>query len=184
MTTENKLKTSPPRKPLRLAGPLFLSVVLLLVAVAGVGAYFAFEMENPEIKMLREIKFLGIKTEIPFSASDQKSGLRSITVTVSQNGQETELLAQKYERQGWLRGAGPAQTENKAIFDLAKSKFKEGPAEVVITARDYSLAGMFKGNTTEQRLSVTVDTKPPVIALQHAQRYIRSGGSGIVARRI
>ena len=39
---------------------------------------------------------------------------------------------------------------------------------------------MLQGNSTVQRLPVAVDTKAPKIGLQHYQRYIRPGGSGIV----
>lgn len=177
---DNKLKSASTKKPLRILTTLLLVFILILAAVAGVGAYFLFEMEKPVVSLQKEIKYLGKQTEIPFSVSDQKSGLRSVVVTVVQNGQEQELFTQNFDRQAWLRDAGPAQTESKAVFDLAKSKLKEGPAEIVITARDFSLAGGFGGNSVVQRLAVEVDTKAPKIGLQHFQRYIRPGGSGIV----
>ena len=178
---DNKLKKSSSGKPLRrILSSLLLAFILVLVAVAGIAAFFLFEMEDPAITLQHEIRYLGKQTEIPFSVTDQKSGLRSVAVTVVQNGEEQELMAQSFARQGWLRGAGPAKTEDKALFDLAKTKLKEGQAEIVITARDFSLAGTFRGNTTVQRLAVEVDTKAPKIGLQHSQRYIRPGGSGIV----
>ena len=176
----NKLKSSSSGKPLRFLTTLFLVIILLLAAVAGVGAYILFEMEKPVVTLQKDIKYLGKQTEIPFSVTDQKSGLRSVIVTVVQNDQEQELFVQNFDRQGWLRDAGPAQTESKAIFDLVKTKLKEGAAEIVITARDFSLTGGFGGNSTVQRLAVEVDTKAPKIGLQHFQRYIRPGGSGIV----
>lgn len=180
MTNEKRLKNPSSGKPPRIVGTLLLVFILILAAIAGVGAFILFEMEKPEVTLQHEIKYLGKQTEIPFSVTDQKSGLRSIVVTVVQNGQEQELFTQNYDRQSWFRGAGPGQTESKALFDLAKTKLKEGTAEIVITARDFSLAGAFRGNTTVQRLAVAVDTKAPKIGLQHFQRYIRPGGSGIV----
>ena len=180
MMKDNKLKTPSSGKPLRILTTLLLVFILALVAVAGVGAFLLFEMENPVITLQKEIKYLGRQSEIPFSATDQKSGLRSVVVTVVQNGQEQELLTQNFDRQGWFSEAGPAQTKSKALFDLGKTKLKEGPAEIVITVRDFSLTGGFQGNSTVQRLAVAVDTKAPQIGLQHSQRYIRPGGSGIV----
>jgi murein DD-endopeptidase MepM/ murein hydrolase activator NlpD len=178
---DNKLKSPSSGKPLRrILNSLLLAFILVLVAVVGIAAFFLFEMEDPAITLPHEISYLGKQTEIPFRVTDQKSGLRSVAVTVVQNGEEQELLVQSFARQGWFRGAGPAKTEDKALFDLAKTKLKEGQAEIVITARDYSLAGTFRGNTSVQRLAVAVDTKAPKIGIQHSQRYIRPGGSGIV----
>jgi hypothetical protein len=177
---DNRLKTSSSRKPLRVLGTLLLVCLLLLAAGAGVGAFIFFEREKPVVTLQKEISYLGKQTEIPFSVTDKKRGLRSVAVSVVQNGEEQELMAQNFDRQSWLGEAGPAQTESKALFDLVKTKLKEGPAEIVITARDFSLAGTFQGNTTVLRLNVEVDTKAPKIGLQHSQRYIRPGGSGIV----
>ncbi|MHB8789180.1 MAG: M23 family metallopeptidase [Desulfobulbaceae bacterium] len=177
---DNRLKTSSSGKPLRIITTLLLSILLLLAAAAGVGAYFLFEREKPQITLQHDIRYLGKQTEIPFSVTDRKRGLRSVAVAVVQNGEEQELMTQSFDRQSWLGEAGPRQTESKALFELAKTKLKEGPAEIVITARDFSLAGTFKGNQTDLRLEVEVDTKAPKIGLQHFQRYIRPGGSGIV----
>ncbi|HBI14080.1 MAG TPA: peptidase M23 [Desulfobulbaceae bacterium] len=180
MTNENKMKTHSSDKHLRFASTLLLTVILVMAVVLGAGAFLLFEREKPVVTLPHEINYLGKQTEIPFTVTDQKNGLRSVVVTVLQNGEEQELLAQSFDRRGWFRNAGPDRIENKALFDLAKTRLKEGPAEVVITARDFSFAGTFQGNTTIHRLSVEVDTKAPKISLQHSQRYIRPGGSGIV----
>ncbi|MFZ5798521.1 MAG: M23 family metallopeptidase [Desulfobulbus sp.] len=177
---ESRLKPPSSGKPMRLLRNLMIIVLAALAVIAGAAGFLLFEGEQPEIALQKEIRYLGKQTEIPFSVTDRKRGLRSIVVTVSQNGEEQELLTQNFDRQSWLGEAGPAQTENKAVFDLARTKLKEGQAEIVITARDFSLAGTFKGNAAVERLAVEVDTKAPRIGLQHFQRYIRPGGSGIV----
>ena len=51
----------------------------------------------------------------------------------------------------------------------------EEPAKMRAT-----LNGLFKGNRTELRMPVTMDTKPPTLSLAHAQQSLRPGGSGLV----
>jgi len=65
-------------------------------------------------------------------------------------------------------------------LDAKRAGAKEGKAELVITINDFSLNGMLKGNATIARFPVSIDTKPPRVTIQHAQRYIMPGGSGIV----
>jgi len=180
MANKSRLQSSPPRKPLRIGRSLVLFLLLLLVATVAFGAVVLFESEKPLVTLKTDVHYIGSTADIPFSAADKKSGLRSVVVTLEQDGDSHELFRQVYARQKWMYGAGPAQSDGSAVLDVKKAKLKDGEAQLVITAHDFSLNNMFMGNETVASYPVIIDTKAPRVIQQHAQRYIRPGGSGIV----
>lgn len=155
---------------------VFAAAAVIALAVAGV---LLFEFEKPTLVLDREIRFLGGKVDLPLRAADGKSGLRSLVITLSQAEKTAMLLEKTFPRQAWFSMAGPASISEKVMIDAQKAGIKEGSAELTVTVRDFSLFGWLQGNRTEIRLPVTMDTKPPRVALVQAQRHIRPGGSGI-----
>jgi hypothetical protein len=145
-----------------------------------VGLAILFEFEKPALVLEKEIKYLGGRVELPLRVSDQKSGIRSIVITLTQGNTSAQLLEKSFPRQAWFKPAGPASLSEKVVIDAQKAGIKEGKAELSISVRDFSLNGFFKGNETLQKIPVTMDTKPPAVKILHAQRTIRSGGSGVV----
>lgn len=183
MTRHNRLKEFSRRKNKSHFGRFILFVLLIVIAatLAG-GGLILFETEKPLVTVPQEVQFLGRNTSIPFRVTDNKSGIRSITITLEQQGvsKPIRLYAKTFPRQSWFYGAGPANFSGSIIVDSKKLKIKDGKAELVVTAHDFSLNRFFQGNETVRRYAVLIDTKPPKIFLQHTQRYIRPGGSGIV----
>ncbi|MCL2790276.1 MAG: M23 family metallopeptidase [Desulfobulbus sp.] len=163
----------------------FLKTLLLtlatvaVLAMAGVGVLL-FEFEKPTLVLDKEIKYLGGKVELPLRATDQKSGIRSLTITLVQGDTSAVLLEKSFPRQAWFKPAGPTSLNEKVLIDAQKAGIKEGKAELIVSVRDFSLNNLFRGNETLRRLPVTMDTTPPVVKILHAQRTIRSGGSGMV----
>ena len=155
---------------------VFAAAAVIALAVAGV---LLFEFEKPTLVLGKEIRFLGGKVDLPLRAADGKSGLRSLVITLSQAEKTAMLLEKTFPRQAWFSMAGPASISEKVMIDAQKAGIKEGSAELTVTVRDFSLFGWLQGNRTEIRLPVTMDTKPPRVALVQAQRHIRPGGSGI-----
>ncbi len=159
---------------------ILFTLLLLLVAGIAAAAFILFETEKPTVTIGREISFLGSHMEIPFIAGDKKSGLGSVVFAIEQNGQQKQLFNRTFQRKAWFGTAGPHTLKETVAIDVRKAGVKDGKATLIISARDFSLNGMFKGNETVLRLPVTVDTLPPRVAIDHAQQYIRPGGSGIV----
>lgn len=160
---------------------LFLAVILAGGAAAG---YILFETENPSVTIAHKIQFLGGPVEIPFQASDQKSGIQSIIINLEQNNAQYQLFNKHFTRQSWLSQAGPANVQETIMLDAKHAGAKEGKAELVIAVHDFSLNGLLKGNVTEARFPVTIDTKPPRVSVTHSQNYIKPGGSGIITYSI
>lgn len=159
---------------------ILFTLLILIIAAAAVVGFILFETEKPQLLVDKDIKFLGGPVEIPFKAIDQKSGIKQVVITLEQDGGIFQLFHKSFPRQAWLSKAGPGEVKETISLDAKRAGAKEGKAELVITINDFSLNGMLKGNTTVGRFPVSIDTKPPSVTIEHAQRYIRPGGSGIV----
>lgn len=161
-------------------GTIFILVLLLSFVVGGfIAAEIFFENEKPEIQLGEEIEYLGKETDFTVSINDNKTGLRSIKIAVVQGEKEVVLYEKSYPRSGYTGQIGPVSETKEIQFQLDKSGLKDGEAEIVAIAVDYSLRGYLAGNTTELRKKVTIDSLPPKIRLKHTERYISPGGSGI-----
>jgi murein DD-endopeptidase MepM/ murein hydrolase activator NlpD len=181
MARKNKHRIGSSSRRGRGFGQKFLLTLLAVIVAGGAAAGFIlFETEAPQVTVDKELKFLGGPVEIAFQATDQKSGIKQIVVTLEQEGSMLQLFNKSFPRQAWMSKAGPAKVTESISLDARHAGAKEGKAELVITVNDFSLNGMLKGNTTELRFPVTIDTKPPHVTIQHAQKYITPGGSGIV----
>jgi murein DD-endopeptidase MepM/ murein hydrolase activator NlpD len=160
---------------------MFFGALIAAVSLAAiVAAFLLFEFEKPALVLGKEIKYLGGKVELPLQAVDRKSGISTITLTLQQGEKSAQLLEKTFPRTAWFKPAGPASVSEKVVIDAQKAGIKEGQAELIVSVRDFSLNGFFRGNETLQRIPVTMDTKPPKVALVHAQRTIHPGGSGMV----
>ena len=182
MSKKHDLQSNTPTKKSSV-GLTFTLIFILGILGAGAAGYFIlFETEKPIVTLEKEISYLGKTSEIPFNVSDERSGIRSVMFEIEQKGTKKELFSTSFERRTWmnLNGAGPEKVTDKAEFDISKAKLKDGEAELVITAYDFSLNGLLKGNKTIRRYPVIIDTRPPKVIVKHTQRYIRPGGSGLV----
>ncbi len=185
MAKRNRLRSSASsgmRKNIGKKIGIFLGVVVLAALV--VGGLILFEFESPQVTLERDINYLGSKSTLPVTAVDRKSGLRSISISLRQKDVEQELFRKEFPRQAWFSQAGPREFRETVVLDLDRKGFRDGEAELTVEVRDFSLNGMFAGNGYFKRLVVNIDTKPPKITLEHAQRYIRPGGSGMVLYRL
>jgi murein DD-endopeptidase MepM/ murein hydrolase activator NlpD len=177
-----RLKSRQSKK--RSSFPFFLIITLLLAGAGGYAFVTYFEGEKPLIETHNLPSYIGKKTPLSLTISDPKSGLRSIRMTLLQDGAEKEILAKDFPRPG-KDGTGGASKEVITLdIDASALKLKEGEATLKITATDYSLRGFMKGNSSELFSSVKIDTKPPKVSIIHSERYIIPGGAGIVIYRV
>ncbi len=154
--------------------------------IAGAGGYVFltyFEGEKPLIVGDNLPKYIGKNTPISFEISDNKSGLRSIYIVISQNGKDKKIFTKEFPRNQRGAQAGPLTIGINLDIDSKKLHLQEGEATLKVRATDYSMRGLLQGNTSELSLPVTVDTKAPKVAILHSERYIIPGGSGIVIYR-
>ncbi len=158
-------------------------LVLCLLAGGGLLVYLA-EREPPKIAEPVIAKLLGAKTSFDIQIVDERSGLQQVRVSFIQNNQTQVLFDKSFPRTTWIGQIGPRKLLEAIVLDTEKLHIEDGPAQIVITARDYSLWGFGAGNETRMVVELAFDTKPPRVARLDSPRYIRPGGAGIVLYKI
>ncbi len=156
----------------------------MLCAGAGGAAFFLFfEGVKPELKLVSPQNYLGKKSMIAVDAADQKSGLRQLRARISQGDLVKELYLEEFPKTGLTGMIGSAEKSVKIAFNPKESGFKDGDAQLVVEAFDYSLRNFLKGNQTTIVHDLIIDTTPPKVSILHSEQYINPGGSGIVIYR-
>ncbi|MGQ0525156.1 MAG: M23 family metallopeptidase [Betaproteobacteria bacterium] len=153
-------------------------VIIILLAVITVGlsalAYYLgprFEREGPQIRLTPDSEVLGM-APMEITVTDQGSGLKSVTATLSAGGAEHALANEQYVQ--------PVKEKRITVAAAKLRGVKEGPAVLRVTARDNSLWKVFGGNETVIEKSITIDVTPPTIALIADDRYVTFGGVGAI----
>ncbi|MBN2396811.1 MAG: M23 family metallopeptidase [Deltaproteobacteria bacterium] len=145
-----------------------------LVVLTGVGIWFFLvycEGEDPEIVLSRDIGVIGQRTPFDITCIDRKSGIRSASVTISQDGKSSTIASLALP----ARGA----TQETLAVDLrpADLKLRDGEATIAISVTDFSL----RKNTRSVTFEAVIDTIPPQIFPVSAYHYANPGGTCVAA---
>jgi len=165
-------------------GTFYLILFLIFVVIVGIFFFLFFEGEKPLAVIDQPEVYIGAESEITVTAKDNKSGLRSVHLHISQDGVSKELFTTLFPRKGYAGVIGQATDQRKLLFKPKEAGFKDGPATITLSAIDYSARNFFKGNETTVSREVVIDTTAPRITLIHSERYINPGGSGIAIYRL
>jgi murein DD-endopeptidase MepM/ murein hydrolase activator NlpD len=150
---------------------LFLFLFGIILIVGSIWAFLIFfEMEKPSITLNGNVTSLGLQTKINLAVADEKSGIRSVVISILQNNNEYALFSQENPEKGIKENIINIDFNAKAL------KLHDGEAILRITATDYSLLK----NTTSMESKVTIDTIPPLIAPLNSSNYINPGGTGVI----
>jgi murein DD-endopeptidase MepM/ murein hydrolase activator NlpD len=161
-----------------LGGAGLLALILLIFLWLGA------EREKPQVVINGESSHLGLTKEVSLLASDAKSGLRFIEVSLVQGNKKAKLRERSYPRAGYFSGAGPGKIEETIEITPKALGLEDGAATLVVRVADFSWWNWLKGNITEHSSAVTIDTKPPVVSVTDSPRYIKGGGAGVVVYRV
>jgi murein DD-endopeptidase MepM/ murein hydrolase activator NlpD len=163
------MSTLPSSRP---RGKIILVVLLLIVvAVLAAGGLYLrprFESEPPRITVSPSADVLGT-APLEIRIADAGTGLKSVTATLSQGGNELNLAAEQF--------AQPAGEKNLAVALAKLPGVKEGPAVLRVAARD---AALFRANEAVLEKNVVIDITPPTLELVADDRYVNFGGVGVV----
>lgn len=159
----------------------FIFTLLILIIACGVYITLVyFEKSPPQITLAGVSEYVGENGTISFTVADKGSGLKNVKLSIQQGEKEYDLVEKSFTRMGYSAQMGPSSFTEDIGFTLSKSALSDGEAEIVATASDYSVRGFFSGNHSQLKKNIIIDTQPPKIRIMHSERYIRSGGSGIV----
>lgn len=156
--------------------------LIIAIIVAGMVLILMrlYEQEHPQITLLNAPDHIGISREINFAVTDARSGIQDITIELVQKENKSTVYQKTLTRQGYFSHAGPNRLEESFQINTRALKFKNGEAAIEITVHDFSFWNWMAGNQSTRKYPVVIDTKPPLVTIVQAPRYIKSGGSGIV----
>lgn len=158
-----------PRRRSRL--PVILLLLAIVASALGAAGWFVgprLESVAPQVAITPEGEAAG-QTPLQVQVSDGGTGLRSVTVTLSQGGIEHKIAADEL-----------VQPLHEKTYTVALAKvpgIKEGPAVLKVAARD---AALWRGNQTVVERRLTLDLTPPTLQLVADDRYVNFGGVGVL----
>jgi hypothetical protein len=156
---------------------------LTIIGVLSVFGWFVshvFEGERPLVDARPLKTFLSEKQTFTVEATDQKRGLRSLSVTIDQSGRKIQVLKREFPFQGLLNNGGTHHHKEDFSIDPRALNLAQGQAELLITVFDHSRRGGGDGNRSLFSHTITVDTIAPSIRGLSRLHYINQGGACLV----
>ena len=170
-----------PFKGRRGFGPIFLllagALLLSPLAAAGFAGYYLFlkDARKPDLVLAPEANASSLKRPFTITASDDQSGIRSLTVTVTQGQRRTNVLHKTYD---------PPRDRVSEHFNLENSELRGGAFELQVAAYDGSYANLGAGNASRISRRMLLDLTAPTVKPLTPAHYVRQGGVGLVVYEV
>ncbi len=152
----------------------FFLLLLLGGLIAG-AVFYLRDTEGPLLVLTPAQGPVSAKTPLLLDLKDDGMGLKTLQVTVIQEGRRLPLLNQTFPPQ-----TGQSQLE----LNLAPLKIKDGAIQVEVLVGDQAIYHLGKGNVSQQLFNLTYDTRPPIISTLSKAHNLTKGGSGLVIYRL
>ena len=160
-----------------------MACLIILVPVVWI-LVVRLEGEKPTVKMTLASPYFGLSQTLSVSFSDSKSGLRKVWIGLLRDGKESVLFQKEFPGSGFIDGGEVQKESTRVIVEPKTLGIPDGKATLRIVAWDFSWRGKFRGNRTVIEKEVTIDTKPPSIAVLTRFHNIAMGGAGLAIYRI
>ncbi len=154
---------------MRTSSAIGLSGLLILLVAAAV--FYFRDTSGPTISLVPSDGPVSAQRQLQLQVEDPGSGLKSLGVTLLQQGKSIPLLARTYDS-GTL-----VQVES---LSLPKGEIKDGPVEISITATDRSIFPFGAGNVSQQGFTFDFDSRAPVISVLSTSHNLNRGGAGLI----
>ncbi|MEF3169022.1 MAG: M23 family metallopeptidase [Deltaproteobacteria bacterium] len=160
---------------------LSLLIVILVLAIGAVGffGFFLLESTPPAITVSNPPSSLGRETSISIRATDERSGLREISVSLVQGDKTFPVASRTFEKGSRWLGSGVKDAEETFTIRPVDLGLASGPAKLQVSARDSSLWDGSRGNEGIWKADVAIDLTPPAISLKSTFHNLNSGGTGV-----
>ncbi|NPV03248.1 MAG: M23 family metallopeptidase [Syntrophaceae bacterium] len=150
---------------------MYLVAAAVVIALAGACLWAlntVLEFEKPAIAMKDDVSTIGQATALGLTVRDGKSGIRAVTVTISQDGKDAVLHSRTYSK-------GTAEEVLSVEVNPRGRGLKDGPATITVSAEDHS----WLRNRQTVSIDAVIDTVPPQIGLISTAHNVNAGGSGV-----
>lgn len=147
-------------------------LILFVIIAAVIGGFLILrDGKAPQLTFYPSDGSVSANSPPNLTLEDSGTGLKKLTVTVSQHGKETTLVAISF----------PAGTTRRTVpLPLNKLGLKDGPMVIDIVAADNAMLA----NQAKRKLTVAYDNQPPGISVLTTAHNLNQGGSGLVMFRI
>jgi hypothetical protein len=143
-----------------------------------------FEGGMPNIETVPSVESIGGAQKVTFDASDEKNGIRKISILLSKDGKEKALIEKTYPSPGFFRKNAVRKDTFDMLIEPRKLGLADGRATLEMTIWDYSWRGWWHGNRQRIEKPVLIDMKPPKIDVITRMHNINQGGCGLVIYRV
>ncbi|CAD7779202.1 hypothetical protein BLFGPEAP_02177 [Candidatus Methanoperedenaceae archaeon GB50] len=158
---------------------IIIGIMAIFLLVSMVALRNFFETRAPEIILSPEpAGFLPASEEFTISFREKGLGLKECLVFIEQDNKNHPIFYKRFSREDKIYN----QRINLNVIPK-KLGVHDGPAFFVVSARDYSFWHWGKGNFSERRYGVIIDTVLPTIEVLTRSHNIAKGGSGLVIYR-
>lgn len=165
-------------------GRLVCLLFAALLVLAGWVLKQRMEGEGPQVDLSLTSPFLGAAGELAGTFSDNGSGLRSVRVSLSGNGREVLLMEKSFPLAGITRGGAVKRAPFELPLTPKEMGFSDGRAVLTISLHDWSWRGWLKGNRTDFKKEIVIDTTPPKLSVLTRSHNVNQGGAGLVIYRV
>jgi murein DD-endopeptidase MepM/ murein hydrolase activator NlpD len=159
------------------AWKVLLALLVLLVAAGG---YVVWRQRQPGVLVTLEPALAALghqKRTVTLRLRAPSGPLKSLEARVVQNGSSRTALTEEFP------AGAPREADRPLTLEAAALGLKEGPAELVVLARD-ALWRPRPDPAPRLIHRFTVDLTPPTIELKAATGYIKHAGAGIAVYRV
>lgn len=155
------------------------SAIGLLLAAASLAflSISKFESEAPRITGPDRLAIGSAGAKIALKLDDGDTGLRSVQLRIVHGGGGQVVFEDDFPG-NWLTGATHDRVQDVEVFlDSKLLHLADGPATLIVTARDWSWRNNGAGNRSEVNIRLMVDTKAPRVEPAGGLIYIYRGGA-------
>ena len=166
-------------------GRAWLGLVLAILAgAATTAAWLRCEGGGPELSGPERIYVGRSPSSVSVDAVDADSGIHRLELRVVQGDLQQTL--EKIARPGNLGmgGARGVPERIEAVIDAEAIGLREGEAQLVAKATDWSWRRWLSGNASWLEIPLTVDLTRPRASVETGQTYVERGGAGAVVYRV
>lgn len=161
--------------------------LLLVLALAAGGAYiYAGRLPGPAIEFVRPDKFVGAATPVEIIVHAPGAQLKSLTMTLEQNGKQFPVYALGDEgaevKEEQAEGGAVALRVTREIGKQSVPELVSGPARILVTASQPVMRGFRVAESTVAR-DVQVRLERPRVSVLSTHHFINHGGSEAVVYR-
>jgi len=159
---------------------LLLTVALLVVTLGGIAWFLTdvFEGELPDVSVEPLPEFLSAGRKFTLSAGDRKRGLKTVKVSLNQEGREIGVFEEKFPFIGLFNREGVHEFNREFSIDPAQLNLAQGRVDLKVRIWDHSRRNGGDGNLSVIEHKMTVDTIPPAIRAISNMHYVNVGGTG------